>query len=373
MPYVNATTVPASTRVQQIFAGLLLMLGCVWLIWQFPQQQARQWDEAATQVVALEEQYYRLDQSQLAWLQSFTSAHFSAGGAQSEALVRVQIDAQLDSLFARVDERLPLFADWYYSLSGEYSRMAMAALSTTKLVEGDFLARKAAAVLFPDPVWQAGLVRLENEANAQVLTQQAQTRAQWLQEVESLLATQRVPAPIAGLPKPEWEANMRPLDDLLVQLSALESMSQFDERMAINSIGAASLAGPALWRAVAARNALGSARVLAAGTARTGSRAVGSRVGGAAAGALFCAPGGPVAIACAVGAGAVTWLASDWLLLQLDEAINRDQLMQHMRTALEDLRGGLEEELLSAYQTRIAATDEAAQSAITRSFSPRNN
>lgn len=368
MLYAEPATEQTSTlrsRVGQLILALFLVLACALLLTQFMIQRPRLWSGNPVQVVALDEQYYRLNQTQMAWLESFTSEHFSAGELRSKELVQQQIDAQLDSLFARVNERLPVFADWYYSLSGEYSRMAMAVLSTSKLVEGDFVARKAAEVLFPEPVWQGGLARLENDSNALVLVQQTQTRAAWLSEVQSLLSTQRVPAPIAGLEDAQQRTVLKPLDALLLQLDELDALSPLRNRVAVSSLGAAGLAGPALWRAVAARNALASARVVAAGSARGG-----SRLGGAAAGALLCAPGGPLAVACAAGAGVVTWLATDWLLLQLDEAWNRDELLSHMAGALQDLRVGLEAELVTAYEARIAAIESASQVAISQTFSP---
>lgn len=371
MPYAELESKRSSSpqsRLSQLLLALLLVLACGLLLSQFTTQMPRQWSSTSVEVVALDEQYYRLDQSQMAWLQSFTSQHFKASELQGRELVEQQIDAQLNSLFARVNERLPLFADWYYSLSGEYSRMAMAALSTGKLVEGDFVARKAAEVLFPEPVWQGGLAQLENASNTVVLEQQVQARAAWLSEVQNLLASQRVPAPIAALNDSQKTLPLRPLDDLLLQLDELDALSPLRNRVAFSSVGAAGLAGPALWRAVAARNALGSARVLAVGGTRGG-----SRLGGAAAGALICAPGGPLAVACAAGAGVVTWLATDWLLLQLDEAWNREELINHMAEALQDLRAGLEVELLTAYEARMAMIESASQIAISQTFSPRNS
>lgn len=366
-PSPEHSSAPRS-RLRQALLTLLLVLACLFLFKQIMTQVPRQWSGNPGQIVELDDQYYRLNQAQMEWLASFTSERFNAAQTLSEERVHQQIDAQLDSLFARVSERLPLFADWYYSLSGEYSRMAMAALSTGKLVEGDFVARKAAEVLFPDPIWQGGLTRLENDSNAVLLDQQAQTRAAWLSEVQRLLATQKVPAPIAGLGDTHVRPELQPLDALLLELDELDALSPLRNRVAISSLGAAGVAGPALWRAVAARNALGSARVVAATSARGG-----SRLGGAAAGALLCAPGGPVAVVCAAGAGVVTWLATDWLLLQLDEAWNKEELLRHMTAALLDLRLGLEAELLAAYEARIAAIGSASQAAISQTFSPRTS
>ena len=127
-------------------------------------------------------------------------------------------------------------------------------------------------------------------------------------------------------------------------------------RLTLSAVSAAGLAGPALWRAVAARSAVNSARAAAtAGAARGASRA-----GSAAAGAVVCLPGGPVAIACAAVAGVATWLATDWLLLQVDEALNREELLAGLESGLQELRSALQFELLQVYDTRIAAWHDAA-------------
>jgi len=362
-----STSAPQS-RLRQVFLALLIVVVCSLLFTQFMNQRPRQWTGEPVQVLTLDEQYYQLNRSQMAWLESFTFEHFSVAQMSNRAGLEQQIDAQLDSLFARVNERLPLFADWYYSLSGEYSRMAMAALSSSKLVEGDFVARKAAEVLFPEPVWQGCLSRLESDSNALILAQQGQTRAAWLREVRSLLATQRVPAPISTLTQEGQGADSKPLDALLLELNELDALSPLRNRVAVSSLGAAGLAGPALWRAVAARNAIASARVVAAGRARGG-----SRLGGAAAGAMLCAPGGPLAVACAAGAGVVAWLATAWLLLQLAGAWTREELLGPLEVALQDLRKGLEGELLTAYAARFAVIDSASQAVISQTFSPRTS
>ena len=187
------------------------------------------------------------------------------------------------------------------------------------------------------------------------------TSAAWLRQVQSQLGAQRIPAPINALQPTLPVLN---LDALANEVSGLAQISALDSRIAMSSLGAAGLAGPALWRAVAARNALASSRVVASTSARGG-----ARLASAAGGAALCAPGGPLAIACAAGAGIATWVATDWLLLQVDEAVNRDALMAAMEASLADLRGGLEQELVLAYDARLAALQASTQEQIAEGFS----
>lgn len=357
----ETSALDARVTYHNVVIGLVLLSAVTVLLWQFSVQSPRVWKGDQRQTVQVQGQYYSLSPEQMSWLHTFTTEHFSSAELANRERVHAQIDRHLDSSFAQVSDRLPMFADWYYSLRGEYSRMAMAVLSATSLADGDFVARRAAQLLFPEQVWESGLKALELDSNTSLLSAHMNTRDHWISQVQSRLGPQLIPSPIGELQKALPVFN---LDALSQQLTALAQISALDNRIALNSLGTAVLAGPALWRAVAARNALASSRVIAA----TGARG-GGRLASAAGGAALCAPGGPLAIACAVGAGVATWVATDWLLLQVDEAVNREELLATMQRGLTDLRGGLEQELLAAYDARLEALQTSTQEQITQGFS----
>lgn len=345
---------------------LCLVGASVLLFWQMATQPQRQWQEPMSITVSLDGNYYSLNRPQLQWLESFSTLHFDASEEDARRLVATQIGAQLDSTFGAVSSQLPAFADWYYSMPGDYSRKAMSVLSKLDLVEGDFVARRAAEILFPDQIWSATLTQLDDNTSALLARQQVQARQTWLTELQSRLSSSRVPAPIPGLSDATTAPGILVIDSLASNLQALEQSSLLQARMTLSTVSAAGVAGPALWRAVVARSAVNSARVAATVGAARG----GSRIGSAAVGAALCAPGGPVAIACATGAFVGTWLATDWLLLQVDESLNRDELLAGLEEGLLELRAGLEIELLEAYDARIAAWHDAALVEIENSFSP---
>ncbi len=351
----------ASLLYQNMFLSVTLIISALALLWQFNVQSPRTWLVPTAPTVQIQDQYYSLSPAQMSWLRSFTQEHFNAAELASRETVHEQIAVHLDSSFARVNERLPLFADWYYSLSGEYSRVAMAILSATSLSDGDFLARRAATLLFPEQIWEEGLSALESASNASLLSAHRRASTAWLYQVRSQLGEQRIPPPIAELQQSMPVLNLNALSR---KLSELAQISALDNRIAMSSLGAAGLAGPALWRAVAARNAVASSRMVATAGTRAG-----ARLSSAAGGAALCAPGGPLAIACAAGAGVATWVATDWLLLQVDEAVNREALMAALQASLADLRDGLEQELVLAYDARLAALQASTQEQITQGFS----
>lgn len=368
---------PASPGWNTLLYALVLAAAAL-LFWQMSTQIQRPWTERDMVDVTLGGEHYRLNTRQLAWLEDFSVAHFSGDAAEARRIVETQIDAQLDSTFRAVTARLPLFADWYYSLGGEYSRLSMAVLSSMDLAEGDFVARRAAEILFPDQVWTATLNQLDNNAAGMLEALQSSSREGWLLELQQRLAAQKVPPPIPGLTATMSVPDTLMLDSLATRLQTLDQQAVFETRTTLSTIGAIGVAGPALWRAVAARNAVNAARAAAvggvAGGAGRGTAAVAargaSRAGSAAAGAAVCLPGGPIALACAAVAGAATWLATDWLLLRVDEALNRDELLTSLQTGLDDLRGGLEQELLRAYDERISVWQQATLVEIENGFSP---
>lgn len=364
---------PSRPGFNALLTVLLLAAGGL-LFWQMGTQTQRAWHDQDTVEVSLGGEYYRLSSRQLAWLEDFSVAHFSGDALEARRIVETQIDAQLDSTFREVTARLPLFADWYYSLGGEYSRLSMAVLSSMDLADGDFVARRAAEILFPDQVWTATLSQLDANAAGMLEAQQASSREGWLLELQTRLATRKVPPPIPGLTDTASTSGTLVLDSLALQLQTLDRQAVFETRTTLSTIGAVGVAGPALWRAVAARNAVNAARAaavggVASGAARGAARGA-SRAGSAAAGAAVCLPGGPIALACAAVAGAATWLATDWLLLRVDEALNREEMLASLVLGLADLRAGLEQELLRAYDERIAVWQHATLMEIENGFSP---
>jgi len=344
---------------------VLCLASCaVLLFWQLGGQQARTWTEQEVFEVQLNDERYRLDRHQMAWLESLSSQHFDGTQEQAQQIARTQISAQLDASFRAVEQRIPLFADWYYSLNGEYSRLSMSVLARLNLTDKDYLSRRASEILFPVQVWEATLAQLDTNTVASLDEQWHQSTDNWLSRMQGQLALMRVPPPLNESVTPS-RAPLITLDALAAQIDTLVLPQAMSVRLAASSVGAMGLAGPALWRAVVARNSVNTARLATAEVAALGA----SRGGIAVAGAAICLPGGPIAIACAAVAGAATWIATDWLLLQVDEAMNREALVMSLEEGLASLRTGLEQELIEAYDQGIEQWRTNTQSVIENTFS----
>ena len=329
-------------------------------------QPQRAWSPPPQAEVVLGDAHYRLDAAQVEWLQAFSRLHFSAGREAARALLEAELGSGLDAVFAGVRERLPEFADWYYSLGGEYSRLGMAALAQLNLAEGEFIARKAATMLFPAEDWEAALAGLDAHMLATLQGHQQRVRAGWLAEVGERLAPYRVPAPL-GAASDAARAEPLRLDGFIAQWVAEEGEA-FRGRVQLSAAaGGSAAAGTVLWRRAAARATAASGRVVAArGASRTAGRMGAYATGGLAA----CAATGPAAAGCALLAGAVAWVATDWALLRIEEARSRDELLAALDAGLAQLQAQMFDEVLAAYDAVAFEQEALAGGAIEREFRP---
>jgi hypothetical protein len=91
-----------------------------------------------------------------------------------------------------------------------------------------------------------------------------------------------------------------------------------------------------------------AARILAKSSAKLATRAA-SMATGVGAGALACAATGPVAVACAVGAGAVMWFTADYVIVSVDEFMNRDELRLTIFESIDEQKAEVKNDLKVAY------------------------
>jgi hypothetical protein len=335
--------------------------GLGWLVVEQPQ---RAWTPAPQVAVQFGDRHYRLDPAQAGWIEEFARLHFSAGQVDGRALLESELNAGLGLVFEEVIGRLPQFGDWYYSLGGEYARLSMAVLAGLDLAEDGFVAARAAEILFPAEAWENSLGILEGRVISGLRTHQETVREGWLAELAQRLEPHRVPAPVVGgVGAPTASVD---LDAFGAQLLARER-DVLKTRVALSTVAAGGVAAGTVWCGAAARAAARSGRAAAArGTSRGIARA------GAAAGSgmTACAPAGPYALGCAVVAGAAAWLATDWALLRIDEAMNREALLAAMEAGVHELRVAMQEEMLAAYDAAAAEFRAGVEEEIALTFRP---
>jgi hypothetical protein len=350
------TPVPATREARAGLLAALWVCGALTLLLLVATQAQRDWTPPPRLDLSQGEQHYRLGPEQAAWLREFSRLHFAAGGEAARAVLERELAAGLEDVFDQARARLPAFADWYFSLQGEYSRMAMAAMSLVDPAAAGFVGERAQALVFPR--WEEDLAALEEALATTLDAGNEALRTGWLAELSARLAPYRVPAPI-HVGEGAGGSRALELESMAADLVRQER-DAFEGRLRLSTVAAGAAAGSVVWRASASR--AGARRIAGRGVARAGTAA-----GGAAA---VCGPGGPAAIGCAVVAGAATWLATDWALLKIEEARHREQLIEALEAGLAELQRQLLEETMAAVDRELARDRARLEREIEVNFTP---
>ena len=347
---------PETRGARAGFLAIAWACGALALLLLVTTQAQRDWAPPPRLDLSHGEQHYRLEAEQAAWLREFSRLHFAAGSEATRAALERELAASLEALFDQARARLPAFADWYYSLQGEYSRLAMAAMALLDPATAGFMGEKAQAVVLPG--WEEELAALEAALAASLRAEDEQLREGWLAELSQRLKPYRVPAPIE-FGEADGRSRALELEGMAAGLVRQEREA-FQARLGLSTAAGGAAAGAVVWRASASR--AGASRVAGRGVARAGTAA-----GGAAA---VCGPGGPVAIGCAFAAGAAAWLATDWALLKLEEARHREALIAELAAGLAELEQQLLQETMATVDQVLARDQAQRERSIDVSFTP---
>ncbi len=286
-------------------------------------------------------------------------------GEQTRKQMTMALEDRTGELFAAAEQRIPAFADWYYSLAGEYTRLFHAAVGDLS----EYLAERLEDLIFDPAGTAAGVDRLMEEMDGHLSDNLSRAVADFQQQLVQMVLAHQVEEPVTEL---RVTGHWMPAVGTVEQVIPLLSLSSAD----ISRQGLATSAGVAA--AVVAFKKLGattlakstgvivakpSAGLLAAlaaklgiKTAMTGGGATAMAGAGAASGAALCAGtlvGAPLAPGCALVGGVVTgaaaWLLVDKAVLEVDELINRDELENQLREALAAQRDDLQVTLKAHY------------------------
>ncbi|WP_156427500.1 hypothetical protein [Thiohalocapsa sp. ML1] len=271
------------------------------------------------------------------------------GVARADALASADrhIDAALDDYFARAEQGVDAYLDWYFTVVGEYQRLAAVAVSDM----GAFMAGQLEQRLFADTDFEA-----------------------WLDATFASLDTDadRQMAALAGGLGARLGSAAEQNDCTVELLGATGLAGAFADPAALGRdlgrAGSAAAAGAAagavtaklvskqMVGAVAAK--LGAKQSFKAAVALAG-KAAAKKGGASAASALgataLCAPSGPWAVLCGIGAGAAAWLAVDKAMIEIDEARFREEMRADLLGVLAEQR----EALGTLLRTRQAAAVDA--------------
>ena len=237
-----------------------------------------------------------------------------------------KIDQGVKNIFEAVEARVDDYLDWYFTVTGEYQRLA-AAIATDASTA---MREKLEEHLFTDSGFTARLAELDGKVESESIERFVQ-------------AGQLISNQVAGS-----ECDYGQVD--LGQLSNLDNEKLRASVAVTSGVGTGVVATKVLAQKttaavigkVAAKKSFqtGAALVTKA-LAKKGTSAALS----AGAGAAICAPTGVVAVLCGIAAGVVTWFTVDKGLIEIDEALNRDEMRADILAVLERQRHELGEQL----------------------------
>ncbi len=218
--------------------------------------------------------------------------------------VAPQIAPLLSAAYAPAHAAIPRYADFHYSVQGEYTELGAAAMGrATAKIE------------------QILLDGLDERLQAAAATLDASFAAHYAEALDKL-ARRDAPPDEAQLPLGNVSAAI--LDDAIGRM-----------RLTAPLATATALTASAGVKAAAAAFAKLIAKKVAAKVAvKTGTKVTSILTTGGVA-AAACSWAGPVAIACAATGAVVAWVATDHVIIKLDEYYNRDEFESDLRAMLD--------------------------------------
>ena len=270
-----------------------------------------------------------------------------------------QIDATLNRLFLEVEAGVDNYLDWYFSLVGEYSRLAawIGARST------DALQQDLQAELEKRLFGSANIRETLSQANRQLAVHAEATLGAKAAQVGQRLGSQ-VHA------EPCWAEALH--------LPAIPGIER-DAHRAATALASGFGAGAAVGTLMAGRLSTAAAARLASQRAFPRAAVVASRYAGKRAGSFLvmmglgataCAPGGPLALLCGLAAGAITWVAVDQTLIKVDEYRFRDEMRRELLDATQLQRAELARELLADHNKLVDSIAVQMHLSLDKAFVP---
>jgi hypothetical protein len=274
------------------------------------------------------------------------------------AAAEQRIDHDLDALFGRVERGVDAYLDWYFTVVGEYERLATLAV-------GDFgalMASELEARLFVDAGFDASLHRLNTDLVSDTHDRTVRLAASLGTAIEQAASNNPCTVEIAGLHNLAEHADLHR-----------------DATRAGTAVGAGAAAG-ALSATLLAKNAAGAvaAKLAAKKSVQTAATLAGkaaAKKGGsvllsALGGATLCAPSGPWAVLCGAGAGAAAWLAVDKVAIEIDEVRFREAMRADLLDAVAEQRALVARTLKAQHSAAVDAHLTGLADRLGRPFVP---
>ncbi|MFB1487664.1 MULTISPECIES: hypothetical protein [unclassified Thiocapsa] len=263
-----------------------------------------------------------------------------------------RIDEAVEQIFVPVTAAVDEYLDWYFTVVGEYERLAA-------LVVGDFpqlMADQLDTRLFEATDFHARMHTLD-----QTLLDESLARVSGL--------SQTVKDHI------EAQASADPCVRVALNIEPLARLDRDVWRAGAAAGGGAAVGGAILSQKIAAAviakvGAKKSVQVAAVMGAKLVAKKSGGTVAAALGGVAVCSPSGPVAVVCGVGAGLIAWFTIDKIAIEIDEAVSREDMRADILEVLAKEKEALKQALRQQHASLIGYLVENIKSTVDGVFIP---
>lgn len=257
---------------------------------------------------------------------------------QAHRLAEERIDAALDQAFGKAANGVDKYLDWYYSLVGDYSRLAAVVTGDIDQLMSDQLSRFV--------VDETGFESILESSSGTI-------------EKETMLIMERSAAAVSAAANDAVRRSPCPVPT--VDLDGLTYLERDKLRATIATAAGGAVTAKFLLKKPAAAMA---GKLAAKGTVKAAGKVLGkaavkkgasvaSTAVGAGTATAACAPLGPFAIACGIGAGVAIWFTVDKVVLEIDEWVNRDEMRAELLTGLAEQRAETREYLVRLHHQLV--------------------
>ena len=258
--------------------------------------------------------------------------------ARSEAHAEAErrIDAALDRAFGAAEQGVDRYLDWYYSMLGDYSRLAAVVTGDIGQLMGQQLAKHVFVDSNVSGLLETASLEIERESMDRMETAAtaAGTRIGRAVQESPCAVPQFDPSRLLNLQRDTLRGAVATSAGTAVTAKFLLKKPVAAAAGKLAAKGTVTAAGKVAAKAAAKTAAKKGASALASGGVAT----------------VACSGLGPVAIACGIGAGIVTWLTVDKVVLEVDEFVNREDMRAELLVGLAQQRDSMRQELVNLHR-----------------------
>lgn len=315
-------------------------------------RQAAQWVESANPC--------RVQAGELTALRRDLGGEIEQARAARQDRASREVDQLLEATFGEAEKGVETYLDWYFSLVGEYSRLAAWAGGLASDRVQARMASKLEERLFGD----AGIGKRLAEGNERIAEGTRVAMASRAAHIATRL---------------EADASLKPCWADALQRPAIPHIERDVLRASVAASGGIA-AGVAMRAALAGRLSRAAATRLASASAFRGAAGVATKQPVRRAGALVisaagtalgaCAPGGPLAVFCSIAAGAAAWVTIDKVMIEIDELRFREQMREEILGALRAQKEELAAEMRAAHAAYLDALAQGLAGSVDAVFVP---